>query len=1005
MSRYEYHFFYNLRNRLFNNGKADFCYDLTDRISRFFNQTEKALNCLNPYFHKMRNLLFLLVFLPALASSQIKISSQSSNKEQQFSIVDGSSVPGILYDTSDKKLIRRSAAFLAEDIEKVTGKKPAILSSKDEASGNLIIIGSIGNSSIIDELIAADKLDAGAIRGQWERFIVQTIENPFPGVDQALVIAGSDKRGAAYGVFTLSREIGVSPWYWWADAPVNKKDNLYIAEGRYVSDAPSVKYRGIFINDEAPALTNWAQERFGGFNSEFYEKVFELILRNRGNYLWPAMWRPAVFATDDPENLRLADEYGIVISTTHHEPMMRYHEEWSRYKGGEWNYNTNKEKLQDFWRGGIERMGDYESVVTLGMRGDGDEAMGEGTAVDLLKTIIADQREIIKEVTGKPAEETPQVWALYKEVQDYYDKGMRVDDDILILFGDDNWGNVRILPKKEDLDHQGGYGMYYHFDFVGGPVSYKYLNVTQIERVWEQMKLSYDWGVKDLWIVNVGDIKPMELPISFFLDFAWDAEMKAADLPDYYRNWAEQQFGNQHSQEIAEIVAEFTKYSARRTPEMLKPETYSLSNYREADRIIQEYRQLLDRSREIYNKLSESHKPAFYQLVLFPVEISSNLNEMYVAAAKNKAYAFQNRASANLYAAKVKQKFFRDAELTRYFHDTLADGKWNHMMSQTHIGYTSWNDPPVNRMPEITYIQTPASAGMGYVVENAPSSRGIRGGLYSRSFSSFDPVNDQEYFIDIFNRGAEELSYTVEPKNHWIKVSSKKGTIQYDEKVFVSIDWSAVPQSQEKGEIVLSGAGQKFTVEVPLRKDLPEVTGFVENNGVVAIEAANFTRKVNSEDINWVVVPNLGRTNSSVIIEPVNAERQVPGNNAPRLEYEFTVFDEEELKVDTYLSPTLNFKKNEGLKYAIAIDDEEPEIINIHEGDTIPDWEYPDWWNNSVTDHIRIKQSLHKSVKPGKHTLKIWMVDPGVVFQKFVIDAGGLKPSYLGPPESKYLKP
>eukprot|EP00903_Cladosiphon_okamuranus_P000173 g173.t1 len=339
-----------------------------------------------------------------------------------------------------------------------------------------------------------------------------------------------------------------------------------------VSKSPSVKYRGIFINDEAPALRNWASEQFGGFNHQFYEKVFELILRNKGNYLWPAMWVPSAFASDDPENLRLADEYGIVISTSHHEPMMRAHAEWGQQGGGAWNYETNAENLRDFWRGGITRMGDYESVVTLGMRGDGDEAMSEETAVDLLQKIIADQREIITEVTEKPVTATPQVWALYKEVQDYYDKGMRVDEDIMLLFCDDNWGNIRILPKAEDLGRKGGFGIYYHFDFVGGPVSYRWLNVTQIERVWEQMNMAYDWGVKDLWLVNVGDIKPMELPISFFLDFAWDTEaIQATDLPNYYRSWARQQFGETKAEEIAEILARYTKYNARRTPEMLSP--------------------------------------------------------------------------------------------------------------------------------------------------------------------------------------------------------------------------------------------------------------------------------------------------------------------------------------------------------------------------------------------------------------------------------------------------
>ena len=953
----------------------------------------------------MKKLLLLLLFLPSLVYSQIQVTNQAQNKKQYFPIVEGDATTSILYDASDEILIQKSAEFLVSDIEKVTGKKPSLSTSKEQVSDNLIIIGTIGKSSFIDQLIASKKLKADAIRGQWERFIIQTVKKPFPGVKEALIIAGSDKRGAAYGVFTISKEIGVSPWYWWADVPVKKSEELFIKKERYVSNPPSVKYRGIFLNDEAPALRNWAEETFGGFNHQFYEKIFELILRNKANYLWPAMWRPAVFATDDPANPQIADEYGIVISTTHHEPMMRYHEEWSRYDGGAWNYQTNKENLRKFWREGIERMGDRESVVTLGMRGDGDEAMSEETAVGLMKTIIEDQREIIEEVTEKPVEETPQVWAIYKEVQDYYDKGMRVDDDILVLFCDDNWGNVRILPKKEDLNHSGGYGMYYHFDFVGGPVSYRWINVTQIERVWEQMNLAYQWGVKDLWIVNVGDLKPMELPISFFLDFAWNTDaIRSADLPDYYVNWAEQQFGEEHAEEIAEILALYTKYSARRTPEMLKPDTYSLSNYREADKILEEYRELLNKSKNIYQNLPESHKDAYYQLAHFPIEIAANLNEMYIAAGKNRLYGFQSRASTNHYADKVKECFFRDAELTQYYHENLAGGKWNHMMSQTHIGYTSWNNPPANKMPEVSYIQTPSSARPGYVVEHGASSRWRRGGLFSRSFSTFDPVNNQSYYLEIFNRGTEKLDYSITSKNEWIKLSAEKGSAQFEEKVMVSIDWNKAPKGQEEGEIVLSAAGQEFTVKVPIHNNSFKASGFVENNGVISIEAPHFTQKYDSENISWTTVPNLGRTNSSVTIEPANSARQMPGENTPRLEYTFTTFAERDLNIETYLSPTLNYQKNEGLKYAISIDDEAPQIINIHEGDEKPDWEYPEWWNNSVTDHIRKKQSVHKGIKPGVHTLKVWMVDPGVVFQKFVIDAGGLKESYLGPPESVYVK-
>ncbi len=958
----------------------------------------------------MKKLLFSLIFLPTLAFTQIQVSS-STTGDQQFAIVSDDQSTSIYYDEGENILIKKSAEFLASDIEKVSGQKPSVSSFNKKLEKSIILIGTIGNNALIDKLVASKKLNVDAIKDQWERFIIQTVKRPFPGVKEALVIVGSDRRGAAYGAFTLSEKIGVSPWYWWADVPIKKKEEIYIDKGRFVSDGPAVKYRGIFINDEAPALRNWAKEQFGGTNHQFYEKVFELLLRNKANYLWPAMWLPTIFNLDDPLNPKVADEYGIVISTSHHEPMMRSHNEWYRFGEGEWNYETNKAKLQEFWRHGIERMGDYESVVTVGMRGDGDEAMSEETAVGLLKEIIADQREIITEVTGKPAEETQQVWAVYKEVQDYYDNGMRVDDDIIILFCDDNWGNLRILPQKEDLAHKAGYGIYYHFDYVGAPVSYKWLNTTQIERVWEQMNLAYEYGVKDLWLVNVGDIKPMELPISFFLDYAWNPDaIQAKDLPNYYVDWARQQFGEQHSSEIAELLALYTKYNARRTPEMLKPDTYSVENYREANRIVQEYQELLNKSQSIYEQLPKSHRSAFYQLVHSPIEMCANLNEMYVAAGKNNYYGVHGAAAANFYAQKVQELFDKDARLTEYYHKELEEGKWNHMMSQTHIGYTYWNHPPLNMMPAVSTVQLQKPAELGFLLEYGATPRW--GWLdveadwsFSTEFLPFDPVNDQKYFIDIINRGQEELSYSLHAKNAWIKLSSDKGKTQFHEKVYVSIDWQKAPQGNASGEILISGAGNEYSVQVPIRNDLPPVAGFVENNGVVSIEAAHFTQKYDTEDIHWTKIPNLGRTKTSIISEPVTAARQKPDEGTARVEYDFTVFEAGELEVETYLSPTQDFKKKDGLRFAIAIDDETPQIINMNEGEEQPDWQYAAWWEKSVGDHIKIKKSGHTVATPGKHTLKIWMIDPGIVFQKFVIDAGGQRPSYLGPPESTYIKP
>ncbi len=956
----------------------------------------------------MKNFLIFLLLIPHFLPAQINVIYQTGREKNHFPIVKRAETAMIVYDSSENILVRKSARFLSDDVERVTGKRLPVTTVSNYQGNYLIIIATIGNNVLINRLVAEKKLNIDQLQGQWERFMIKTIDNPFQGVKHALVIVGSDRRGAAYGVFTLSEKIGVSPWYWWADVPVEKHDEIFVEKCNYTSNGPAVKYRGIFINDESPAFRNWAQEKFGGINHYCYEKVFELLLRNKANFLWPAMWLPTMFYVDDPLNPKTADEYGIVMSTSHHEPMTRAHNEWSMFNGGEWNYVTNKEKLQEFWRQGIKRIGNYETVITVGMRGDGDEGMSEETAIDLLQNIIHDQRGIITEVTGKPAKEIPQVWAIYKEVQDYYDKGMRVDDDITVLFSDDNWGNIRYLPKETERKHGSRYGMYYHFDYVGAPVSYKWLNVTQIERVWEQLKLTYKHGVDELWIANVGDIKPMELPISFFFDFAWDPDaIRADDLPDYYVSWAKQQFGNHYAKEIAGLLSLYTKYNARRTPEMLTPETYSIENYREADRISDEYKQLLNKSTAIYDMLSAEYKTAYYQLVHFPIEMCANLNEMYVAAGKNKYYAIRGASSANYYADKVKELFEKDARLTQKYHE-LNNGKWNHMMSQTHIGYTYWNHPPLNMMPAVSYVQLPKPAELGYLLEYGTTPKW--GWLdveadwaFSPSLPVFDPANDQNYYIDIINRGQDELQYTIKAKEDWIKISSSSGTTLYNEKIYVSIDWNKAPKGDAMGEIIISGTGKEYTVQVPVRNHLPLLTGFIENEGVIAFEACHFTRKFNSKDAYWTVVPNLGRTASSLIIEPVTAEKQIILQNAPRVEYDFTTFTSGLFTVKTYLSPTQDFKKQGGLKFAIAIDDEEPQIINMNEGETLPDYKYAEWWMKSVGDHIKIRVSKHKVDLPGKHTLKIWMIDPGIVFQRFVIDAGGLKQSYLGPVESKYV--
>ena len=652
-------------------------------------------------------LIFSLLFLVSCNSnSLINLQKQKSyiQTSSGFAIVNNNEATAIYLSDNDYEGVKKIVQKFQEDIERVTNIKPSIISNEIPSNGTAIIVGTIGNSNLIDQLIEEKKLEVSLIKGKWETFLIQTIKDPFEGVEEALVIVGSDKRGAIYGMFDVSYEIGVSPHHFWADVPSKKKENVFITRGSYTKGSPKVKYRGIFINDEAPALSGWAFEKFGGFNAEFYDHVFEYILRMKGNYLWPSMWG-RMFYENDPQNPILANEYGIVMGTSHHEPLTRAHAEWQRFGKGEWNYNTNPEGLRKFWTEGMERRGNTETIVTVGMRGDGDEAMSEGTATELLETIVKDQRKIIEDVTGKPAEETPQMWALYKEVQDYYDQGMQVPDDVTLLLCDDNWGNIRKLPALDAKPRKGGYGIYYHYDYVGGPRNYKWINTTQIERVWEQMHLAYEHNADRVWIVNVGDIKPMEFPIEFFLDYAWDPEKWNADnLQDYYTEWAEKQFGSQFAEDIADMLRKYTKYNARRKPELLNIPVYNLTYFNEAEKIVEDYNLLAKKAKDLKQKLPQDYHDAFYQLVEHPIIASANLNELYLATEKNKLYATQGKVIANTYAEKVKELFVKDSLMTKYYHEELANGKWNHMMSQTHIGYDNWQQPRFNVMPETILV-------------------------------------------------------------------------------------------------------------------------------------------------------------------------------------------------------------------------------------------------------------------------------------------------------------
>ena len=688
--------------------------------------------------------------------------------------------------------VARVVRDFQDDLVRVTGRRPDILHTPP-ASGTAVIIGTVGHSKLLDRLVEAGKFDVSDLEGRWEAFRHEVVDDPLPGLDRALVIAGSDRRGTIYGLYTLSEEFGVSPWYWWADVPVLPRDTLSVSPERR-TEAPTVQYRGIFLNDEAPALSGWAQEKFGGINSKMYVHVFELLLRLRANYLWPAMWNNA-FNDDDPESPRLAHEYGIVMGTSHHEPMIRAHQEWYRYGQGPWNYATNEDVLRDFWRTGIEERAPYENIITLAMRGDGDEAMSEETNTALLERIVADQRGIIEDVTGKPAEEIPQLWALYKEVQDYYENGMRVPDDVTLLWCDDNWGNIRRLPTPEERNRSGGAGVYYHFDYVGGPRSYKWLNVQPLSKIWEQMHLAWKHEANRIWIVNVGDLKPMEFPIDFFLTMAWDpAEMPYERVDDFGREWAAEAFGDAHAAEIAALLDGYTKLNRHRTPEMMEPDTYSLVNYREAERISAQWAELVGRANVVRDTIAPEARDAYFQLVYYPVAASAVVRDLYVAAGRNHLYRLQGRTETQAQADRARHLFARDEALKEEYH-ALGNGRWNHQMDQINLGYTYWQQPPIESLPALHEIRANKGGVAGLAIEGSEVGWPLWGAP-APALPPMDPFARPSRWIELFNRGDTPFAFEAEASVPWLQLTTSSGRVESSVRLEVSVDWDSAPTGE-----------------------------------------------------------------------------------------------------------------------------------------------------------------------------------------------------------------
>ena len=942
---------------------------------------------------------------------QTEIVSENSDPGS-FPLVRDKHAAPLFLDGTDYPGVLRAGGDLQADIERVTRIKPALSTNSGPSGKVALIIGTLGKSPLIDSLAKSGKINADAIAGQWESFIIATVDHPVPGVDQALIIAGSDKRGTIYGIYEISEQIGVSPWHWWADVPPQHHTQLFVKTGTYVQGPPVVKYRGIFINDEDPCLGGWSRAKYGGLNSKMYSHMFELLLRLRANYLWPAMWGKA-FNEDDLLNPKLADEYGIVMGTSHHEPMIRAQAEWTKhhkeYGNGEWNHLTNEEGLKKFWTDGIERNKNYESLVTVGMRGDGDLAMPDAGGFEankkLLEKIITDQRQILAEHMKPEVTNVPQLWALFTEVQKYYDAGLKLPDDVTLLFCDDNVGNLRRLPMPAERKRSGGAGIYFHMDMNGGPFSYKWLNSNPLPKIQEQMNLAYEYGATRIWIANVGDLKPLEIPLEFFIRMAWNpAAMRKDDVANYQLRWAEREFGKKHAAEIADIVVRYAKYNGWRKPELLKPDTFSLINYREAERVSQAWNDIVAKAQRLNEVLPTEQKDAYYELVLHPTLACGNLVDLYIAAGRNALFAQQGRASANAEAARVRELFKQDQDFSDYYNQKLAGGKWNHMMDQTHIGYTSWQSPKTNIMPTATDLILPDSSDFGVAVKGAVAA--WPGAKEEPTLPPFDSLNRQRSYLEVFARGSKPIQFRAAVGQPWIVLTEEKAPgAGQDRRLWVDIDWDKAPTGQARGTITISGSGRPVTVKLTAIKATDEQAREAQGcfgglTGPISIPAAEAAANIPVDGVRWEKLPDYGRGQAAMEIFPVTADTIQPPNPAPRLEYPVYFPRAGAYDVDLITSPTLNVIPHRGLGVAVSIDHQPPQVVNAFTPNTYKSEDFLGRaYNVNTRNNDRVMHFKQAVGTAGKHTLKITMVDPTVVVMKIVIHDAPLPSSYFGPPE------
>lgn len=975
----------------------------------------------------MKHLILMLSALVAVSAghAQVAVHEKSPETKYAFTLASPRQTAAILYDASDAAVVKRAAELFAADVEAVTGRRPQVTSATGE-TGPAVIVGTVGGSALIRRLSEAGKIDTAPLEGAWERYLIQTVANPLPGIRKALVIAGSDRRGAAYGLFTLSELIGVSPWYWWADVPVKKHAALHVDAPPTYSQTPSVRYRGIFLNDEDWGLTPWASQTFeperGNIGPRTYAKVCELLLRLKANYLAPAMHPVSTSFNQIPENKLVADTFAIVMGSTHCEPLLlNTASEWDTQTMGPWNYDKNKEGINRVLTQRVRENSPYENVYTLALRGLHDGAMSTTLPmhekVRMLQQALLDQRRILAENIDRPVETVPQAFTPYKEVLEIYSNGLELPDDITIVWPDDNYGYMKRLSGVREQRRTGRSGVYYHVSYLGVPHSYLWFSTTPPSLMYEELRKAYDTTADRLWLVNCGDLKGSEMQVSLFLDMAWDIGRFTADnVVSYPARWLAGIFGEAYYDRLEAMTREHLRLAFPRKPEymgwgyhwnrfdhnceQLTDTDFSFTNYDEAQRRLEAYRQLGARAEALLHEIGDEARPAFYQLVYYPLRGAELMNRMTLGGQRNRWYARQGRAATNAVRDEVQRCYDSLQVITRGY-NSLLGGKWNHMMSmrQNYDGVSAYFNLP--------HLATHDAAGAPRLALQV-AGEDVTGARAFHALPAFDNYLRRTYPVEIYNRGGGTLAWTAHASEPWVVLSKSAGKTADEERITVGIDWEKAPSGNAVPARIVFRAGEQsekvlvslFNPTAPSRAELRGI--YVENNGCVSIPAAGCHRVRENDRIKITAVEDLGIEGPALQLGDPTAPLQIfRSRDVPCAEYDFYAFDAGSVDVYTYVLPTfplhadrdfrIGENTNTDTKYSVQIDDgalATPSSSHV---------EYSQVWFESVLRNCAVNKSTLHIDKPGRHTLRIRVGDPGIVLQKIVLDFGGMKRSYLGP--------